>query len=403
MFTLGSFEPPANQKRALGAAGLVQRYGLMLIVAGAIVYGSLYPFVFSDAGSFGADIAHLAGTWKQPPLSRGDLLANILLYMPLGLAIALALAPGRANFRALVMAGIGGAILSLAIELSQFFEASRVSVLSDFYLNVAGTLAGAALARTSGIGWTKVSWPPGSAAAFARLLLLAWLGWRLYPYVPTIDLHKYWHSVRPLLTPHVTPYEILRYTVYWWSAIFLFQTGLGTKRMPLLFPAVLCFFAAKIVIIGLVVTPSELLGAGLAVFLGQPILKRHAAIGVPCLAALLLLTIIASRVLPWQFSGSQKAFQWIPFYSVLHGSLQVNAIAFAEKFTLYGAALLMLVTAGMRLTIAVALECLILFATSLLQTFMVERSAEITDVILAMLAGVIYMFLRRQPAEQNTG
>jgi hypothetical protein len=139
----------------------------------------------------------------------------------------------------------------------------------------------------------------------------------------------------------------------------------------------------------------------LAVFLGQPILKRHGAIGVACLAALLLLTIILSRVLPWQIGTAQKAFQWIPFYSVLHGSLQVNAIAFAEKFYLYGAALLMLVTAGMRLTIAVALECVILFATSLLQTFMVERSAEITDVILAMLAGVIYMFLRRQAAEKR--
>jgi len=403
MFTLGSFEPPANQERAMGVAGLAQRYGLMVIVAGAIVYGSLYPFVFHDAGSFGADIAHLAGTWKQPPQSRGDLLANILLYMPLRLSIALALAPDRAKFRALVLAGIGGAVLSLAIELSQFFDASRVSVLSDFYLNVAGTFAGAALARTTGAGRIKASWPAGSAAAFARLLLLAWLGWRLYPYVPTIDLHKYWHSVRPLVTPHVTPYEILRYTVYWWSAIFLFQTGLGAKRTPPIFPALLFFFAAKVVIIGLVITPSELLGAGLAVFLGQPILKRHAAIGARCLAALLLLTIILSRVLPWQFSESQKAFQWIPFYSVLHGSLQVNAIAFAEKFTLYGAALLMLVTAGMRLTIALTLECVILFVTSFLQTFMVDRSAEITDVILAMLAGVIYACLRRQPAEKNAG
>jgi hypothetical protein len=34
---------------------------------------------------------------------------------------------------------------------------------------------------------------------------------------------------------------------------------------------------------------------------------------------------------------------------------------------------------------------------------MVERSAEITDVILAMLAGAIYMFLRRRPAEKSAG
>lgn len=376
-------------------------FGLVAIVAGAIVYGSLYPFVFRGGGSFGADISHLAGTWAQPPQSRGDLLANILLYMPLGLTIALALGPGR--FRALVLAGIGGAVLSLTIELTQFFDAGRVSVLSDFYVNVAGTLAGAALARTAGAGWTKASWPPGSASAFARLLLLAWLGWRLYPYVPTIDLHKYWHSVKPLLAPHITAYDILRYAVYWWSATFLFQTGLGSKRLPLLFAAMLCFFAAKVVIIGQVISLPELLGAGLAVLLGLPLMKRHAAIGVSCLAVLLLLTIILSRVLPWQFSGVQKAFQWIPFYSVLNGSLQVNAISFAEKFYMYGAALLILVTAGMRLTIALALVCIILFATSFLQTFMVGRSAEITDVILALLSGAVYMFLRRQSPQKSAG
>jgi VanZ family protein len=399
MFTLGSSTPRRPPERA--ASEVWAAFGMVAIVAGAILYGSLYPFVFHDAGSFGADISHLAGTWSRPPQSRGDLLANILLYMPLGLAIALALAPGR--FHALVLAGIGGAALSLAIELAQFFDAGRVSVLSDFYLNVAGTLAGAMLARTTGAGWTQASWPSGSAPAFARLLLLAWLGWRLYPYVPTIDLHKYWQSVKPLLTPHITAYDILRYTAYWWSAIFLFQTGLGLKRMPLLLPAMLCFFAAKIVIIGQVISPAELLGAGLAVLLGLSLLKRHAAIGVACLAVLLLSTIILSRVLPWQFSDTQKAFQWIPFYSVLHGSLQVNAISFAEKFYLYGAALLILVAAGMRLTIAAALMCIILFATSMLQTFMVGRSAEITDVVLAMLACVVYAFLRRQSPEKGAG
>ncbi|MEO8300268.1 MAG: VanZ family protein [Rhizomicrobium sp.] len=377
-------------------AGLAQRYGLMIVVVAAIAYGSLYPFAFHDRGSLGADISHLAGTWMRPSQSRGDTLANLLLYMPFGLTIALALAPARFKFRTLILAAIGGALLSLGIELAQFFDAGRVSTLSDFYLNVAGTLAGAALAGTAGAGWAKASWPSGSAPAFARLLLLAWIGWRLYPYVPTIDLHKYWHSVRPLLTPHAGAYDILRYAVYWWSAIFLFQIALGSKRMPFVFPAMLCFFAAKIVIIGQVITLPELLGAALALLLGQFVLKRHAVIGVAFLAALLLLTIILSRVLPWQIGTAQKAFQWIPFFSVLHGSLQVNAISFAEKFYLYGTALLLLVAAGMRLTTALALECAILITTSVLQTFMVGRSAEITDTVLALLVGLIYALLRRQ-------
>jgi len=176
MFTLGSFKQrsqPANQEH--DRAGLAS-YGLVILVAAAILYGSLYPFDFHDAGTLGADISHFAGTWNQLAQSRGDTLANLLLYMPLGLTVALAVVPGRSKFVALLVAGLCGALLSLAIELTQFFDASRVSVLSDFYLNTIGAFAGAVLARMTGAGWIKAQWPPGSAPAFARLLLLAWLG-----------------------------------------------------------------------------------------------------------------------------------------------------------------------------------------------------------------------------------
>ena len=386
-------------KRSSGLTGLALRYALVATVMVAIVYGSLYPFEFRDSGSFAADILHLAGTWKQGPQSRGDFLANLLLYMPLGLTIALAF--GRSGTRTLVIATACGAVVSLAIELAQFYDASRVSTLSDFYLNVASTLAGAMIGRLAGADLGGLSWPSGSSPAFARLLLLAWVGWRLYPYVPTIDLHKYWHSVKPLFTADVAVYGILRYAVLWLSAGFLLQTGLGPKRLlRLLLPAMLCFFAAKILIVGQVLSLPELLGAALAVFLAPLLLQRHARIGVPCLAALLTVLVILARVLPWHIGAQQKAFQWVPFYSFLHGgSLQVNVISFAEKFYLYGAVLLLLVTAGMKLRTAIILECAILLATSALQVFMVGRSAEISDAFLALVLGLVYALLRHQSRE----
>jgi glycopeptide antibiotics resistance protein len=386
-------------KRRFGPANVALRYALAAAVVAAIVYGSLYPFEFRDSGSFAADILHLAGTWKQAPQSRGDLLANLLLYMPLGLAIALALR--RSGARILVIAAACGAIVSLAIELAQYYDAGRVSTLSDFYLNVAGTLAGATMGRLAGADLGGLSWPSGSAPAFARLLLLAWVGWRLYPYVPTIDLHKYWHSVRPLFTTDVPAYGIFRYALLWLSVGFLLQTGMGPKRLlRLLLPMVLCFFAAKIVVIGQALSSAELLGAALAVFLAPMLLQRQARIGVPCLAALMVLLVIFSRVLPWHIGVQQRAFQWVPFYSFLHGgSLQVNVISFAEKFYLYGAVLLLLVTAGLKLRTAIILECAILLATSALQVFMVDRSAEISDAFLALVLGLVYALLRRQYRE----
>jgi hypothetical protein len=117
------------------------------------------------------------------------------------------------------------------------------------------------------------------------------------------------------------------------------------------------------------------------------------------------LTVTAlARVLPWQWGGAPLAFQWIPFYSFLHGSLQLNLIFFSEKFYLYGAVLLLLVKSGMRLGLAVTLECVILLATSVLQMFLLGRSAEITDALMALLLGLIYWLLRgAEPSRAMAG
>jgi hypothetical protein len=171
--------------------------------------------------------------------------------------------------------------------------------------------------------------------------------------------------------------------------------------MRLLLALALCFFAAKILVIGQALLLPEILGAALAVLLGPLILKHCARIAVPCLAALLMLLVILPRVLPWRFAATQKAFQWVPFFGFLHGSLHTDVVVFAEKFYLYGVILLLLVTAGMKLRTAVILECALLLSTSVLQIFMVGRSAEITDALLALVLGLIYALLRRQSSPKS--
>ena len=63
---------------------IVKRLALLGLVMAAILYGSLYPFDLHlyDAGQAG--LSHLLGTWRDPPDHRGDLIASILLYIPLG-------------------------------------------------------------------------------------------------------------------------------------------------------------------------------------------------------------------------------------------------------------------------------------------------------------------------------
>lgn len=370
-------------------------------VAILIAYGSLYPFAFRDAGPLSADIAHFLGSWRQLPQSRGDVLANLLLYIPLGLVVMLAFGQGMPRYLAAILAVCCGAALSLFVELTQFFDAGRVSAFSDFALNVVGTVAGIGIALATGGRLVKTSFPAGSAPAFARLLLLAWVGWRLYPYVPTLEIHKYWRSLKPVLfAQDVSVYGIFRYTMLWLSVIFLFQTGVR-RSTELLLLAVFVFFAAKASIINQVLSLPELLGAALALLLAPLVVGRFSSIGVPLVAALLLLMVILTRILPWQFAATPRPFQWIPFFGFLHGSLTVNVISFAEKFCLYGTVLLLLVRSGVWLWAAVGLECLILFGTSWLQTFMVSRSAEISDTVLVLILGFVYAFLRRQHHEEE--
>jgi len=64
------------------------------------------------------------------------------------------------------------------------------------------------------------------------LLLVAMLGYHLYPYVPTIDLRKYWHSVRPLLlAPSLPPYALLRYFALWLTTSCLIGAIAGSNAL----------------------------------------------------------------------------------------------------------------------------------------------------------------------------
>ena len=106
-----------------------------------ILYGSLFPFHFSAPGAFDLDTAF--GNLHFQPTSRGDIVANILLYLPLGFCLALAWPAHRRRITALVCSVAAGTLLSLSVEVLQVYSIGRVSSLTDVLINATGTLAGA--------------------------------------------------------------------------------------------------------------------------------------------------------------------------------------------------------------------------------------------------------------------
>src|SRR5436190_14816543 len=115
-----------------------------MIVAGVlaiIIFGSLFPFDFYPNPNPAGPLVALIATYNTR-VGRGDLIANLLLYIPLGFFSVLALS-SRPRFRVVLPVVFAGLMLSTAIELAQFYDRGRVSSLTDVYSNLAGTGLGA--------------------------------------------------------------------------------------------------------------------------------------------------------------------------------------------------------------------------------------------------------------------
>jgi VanZ family protein len=185
------------------------------IIVAIIVYGSLYPFTFRAPAYGIGPVRKLIESWAEAP-HRGDFLANVMFYMPFGFFVVLAIAGKGRVVLVLALVIVTGALLSISMELAQYYVWGRVTAADDVYANVIGTALGAVIGS---IAYENFRWPLLREITSNRvpsLLLAVWLGYRLFPYVPTIDLHKYWSAVKPIvLYPSLTGYDLFRYTAIW--------------------------------------------------------------------------------------------------------------------------------------------------------------------------------------------
>ena len=371
------------------------------ILAAVIVYGSLYPFAFRVPAADSDALPHLLSTWANRP-GRGDLISNIALYIPLGFFALRAFRDGIPAWQRLALVTIFGATLSLAMEYTQFFDQGRDSTLLDVYTNVTGTILGAVGGLVLGERFTLPLLGNIAAEREAALLIVAWLCYRLFPYVPAIDLHKYWDALKPIVFhPVLTPYELFRHTTIW-LAIFLLIEAIFRHRRPFL--CILAFAAgvvfARILIIGSILSIAEIAGAVLALALWLLLGADHRLRRV-AIALLFLGVVTAIRLEPFDF-GPAGAFNWTPFYGFMHGSVEVDVQAFCEKCFLYGGSIWLLGRLGFTLPLATITVALLLFATSALEIFLPGRSAEVTDGIIALALGVAAALTRPHPAKTAT-
>ena len=366
------------------------------VFAAIVIYGSLVPFDFHWRPGAPGPVRALLETWDSSP-KPSDFLANVLLYAPFGFLACRSVRSERLCVWCIAPVMFAGGVLSIAIELAQYFDAGRFSSAMDVYANVAGTIAGAVagLFLNPDFPWPFIGRIAGKP--FPSLILAAWLVNRLYPFVPTTNFHKYWNAIRPVvLAPSVTAFDFFRHSVAW-LVVYALLDAIGARSLPLLVFALFALgvLAAKILVIGRVLSMAEILGAGAAYAIWLVLFNRPERIRTAIVAVLVGAYVLIWRLEPFQFTEPARQFGWIPFSSVIRGSVTAHILDLSEKAFYYGALLWLLTAMGVRLWSGAIALALLLLATSLAEMYLPGHSAESTDAAIVLVLAVAATLMRQ--------
>lgn len=350
---------------------------VFVLIALLIAYGSLYPFEFVTPG----EIHLLPWLYTGMRISRGDVLANILLFVPYGFAVAF----GERRSRHRMWLLIAGTALAVALQWVQQFTPARVPALYDAFFNLLGVMVGLVAGALVGNRRYRAL-VPGSywrAATTAEILIAGcWLGYRLFPFVPSLDWGQIKESLKPvLLHPDLSFASILNNTAGW-ALFFLLLSPRSAKPSPALLALAPLTLLAEVLIVDNVLTAANLVGVVMATLL---VLATPARLQVRVMILVLLSSLLLNGVLPFDLAPRLNDFSWIPLSAFFSGSLSFNIQSLLQKLFFYGGLVLMLNRAGLGLYPAGMAASLWLLLIECSQVFLRHHSPEITDPLIPLL------------------
>ena len=362
-----------------------------------IVYGSLYPFNFSPAQS-GA-LTHLFFDGKLIT-STGDMLGNVFLFAPLGLIAMLNWVPNWGLTRTAISAVAIGFSLALGLQVLQIFLPTRDAALAVVLWNMLGMLGGVLA------GGCIAMLKPGLAelprtrtiplSLLAVLVAIEWI-----PLVPSLDLQLVKLHLKLLWSTPVTLGAPL------WQGIamailagYLLASVFNRRRSVLwlvLFLAVVS--VGKLFIEDMPMQPSGSVGLALG-GLGWVIAQHCSEASRRNFVWLtLMLCYTASALAPYQLRDDFAAISWLPFATMLEGSMLSNVRSLTGNMIFYLGILFAGARPSGRITSATLGLALWVLAMELMQTMIRGRSADITEAILVLLIG--QTLARFQPHEAD--
>jgi len=302
---------------------------ITLLLSGLLLYGGLYPL---HGWQWGNALGFLA---ERQPVHSGfdDVFVNIVVFVPLGFATALALSLGRRVAVAVGLAVIYGALISFAIEALQAFLPMRYSSLTDLITNTAGTAIGAVLAalfrrrHLAAPGDTRLRYYRDPLLRLAAVSHAAWALVQVWPLNPMVE-----HGALALRLAAVTMPPSLADP---WSAGQAVVAGTSVLGLGLMWRALLPSSSdallricaallmpvlARVLMGADGLSPEVFAGtlAGLALLWAVP---RQPPPRLALIAlALLALCFVVSEVLPGT-RARFHTFNWIPFKAHLQNPL----------------------------------------------------------------------------------
>lgn len=293
---------------------------LLAVYVALIAYGSFFPFEWRAPHGQGLRLP----PWPSH-VDKSDVIQNLFVYFPLGLLVAM----GQRGLRAVVRAAGIGAMISLAVETTQYWLPARVPSMLDVVTDVTGAACGGACAvllhGEARIGdylpRLRSEWiAPGSLPNMGLCVIALWAVSQTAPLVPSFDIAQLRSDLgqlaRAVLAPERT--DIVKLAM-----LLCYQTGLAFLLCTLLQRAdqavrICAWLLAAVCFIRLLV-PERLLTlelllacacslAALALWSRYPA-ARLAACGAVLTAAGLAIAELAPA--PWP--RVPVAFNWIPF------------------------------------------------------------------------------------------